>query len=136
MERFRPLSHKNWDRLLVNSALILICIFAMTPIVTTVLISLKGEQDIIRKPPVLLPCDTPDGSLNLSACRWSVEGYDRVIAPKPSETSFLGFALTGRMLRTYLPNTLLYASTSALVVVLLATLSGYAFSRYRFRGRI
>jgi multiple sugar transport system permease protein len=134
MERLRPLSRKHRDNLLVNAALILICVFAMMPIVTTVLISLKSEQDIIRKPPVFLPCDQPDGSLDLSACRWSVEGYERVIAPKPSKSSFLGFALTGRMLRIYLPNTLLYASVSAALVVLLASMSGYAFSRYRFRG--
>jgi ABC-type maltose transport system permease subunit len=38
------------------------------------------------------------------------------------------------MLRIYLPNTMLYATVSSLLVVLLAGMSGYAFSRYRFRG--
>jgi ABC-type maltose transport system permease subunit len=38
------------------------------------------------------------------------------------------------MLSIYLPNTLLYAMSTALLVVLLAGMSGYAFSRYRFRG--
>ena len=125
---------QSWQRLLTHSALILACIFAMLPIATTVLISFKRQQDITRKPPVLFPCDTPTQSFDLSACRWAVEGYQRVLAPKPSSSSPLGFALTGNMIRTYLPNTLLYATVSSLLVVLLAGTSGYAFSRYRFRG--
>lgn len=126
-------SRQTWERLLVNLALIAIVIFAMLPIATTVLISFKKQQDITRKPPVIFPCDTPTQAFDIRACRWSVEGYDRVIAPKPSN-SLLGFSLTGNMLRTYLPNTLVYATTTSVLVVLFAGLSGYAFSRYRFRG--
>ena len=37
-------------------------------------------------------------------------------------------------MKTYLPNTLLYATVSSLLVVLLAGTSGYAFSRFQFRG--
>jgi ABC-type glycerol-3-phosphate transport system permease component len=127
-------SRQNWERLLVNVALILICLFAMLPIATTVLISFKREQDVTRKPPVIFPCDTPTQSFDLSACRWSTEGYYRVLAPKPSSSWPLTFTLTGNMLRIYLPNTMLYATVSSLLVVLLAGMSGYAFSRYRFRG--
>jgi len=63
-----------------------------------------------------------------------VEGYERVFAPKPSSSSPFGFTLTGNMLRIYIPNTLLYATVTSLLVMLLAGMSGYAFSRYRFRG--
>lgn len=128
-------TRRNREGLLVNVVLIGICLLALLPISTTLLISFKGELDVTRKPPVIFPCDTPTSGFDPSACRWSVEGYDRVIAPKPSETSPVGYAVTGRLLRVYLPNTLLYATTSALIVVLLAGMSGYAFSRYRFRGR-
>ena len=124
---------KNRERLLVNLTLILVVLFAMIPIAATVLVSFKKEQDVTRKPPVILPCDTSDGSFDIRACRWSVEGYSRVLAPKPS-SSFPGFTLTGNMIRTYIPNTLLYAATTSFLVVLFAGLSGYAFSRYRFRG--
>lgn len=128
-------TRRNREGLFVNVVLIGICLLALLPISTTLLISFKGELDVTRKPPVIFPCDTPTSGFDPSACRWSVEGYDRVIAPKPSETSPVGYAVTGRLLRVYLPNTLLYATTSALIVVLLAGMSGYAFSRYRFRGR-
>ena len=125
---------RNWQLWLVNAILIGICIFAMIPIATTVLISFKGEQDIIRNPPNILPCDTETSAFNLAACRWAVEGYQRVLAPRPTTGGPLWFELTGNLVRTYIPNTLLYATTSSLLVVVLAGMSGYAFSRYRFRG--
>jgi ABC-type glycerol-3-phosphate transport system permease component len=127
-------TRKQRDSLLANAVLIAICLMALLPIATTVLISFKGEADVIRKPPVIFPCDTPTAPFDLSACRWSIEGYDRVVLAQPSETSLLGFKIAGRMLSIYLPNTVLYASATALLVVLLASMSGYAFSRYRFRG--
>jgi len=128
-------TRRNREGLLVNVVMIVICLLALLPIATTLLISFKGEMDVTRKPPVIFPCDTPTSGFDPSACRWSVEGYDRVLAPKPSETSPVGYALTGRLLRVYLPNTILYATSASLLVVLLAGMSGYAFSRYRFRGR-
>jgi len=127
-------TRKKLERIAVNGAILVVLLFAMIPIATTVLISFKREQDVIRKPPVIFPCDTPEKSFDLRACRWSTEGYYRVLAPKPSKTSPLGFVLTGNMLRIYLPNTLLYASVTAFIVVFLAGMSGYAFSRYHFRG--
>jgi ABC-type glycerol-3-phosphate transport system permease component len=109
MRNFVSSSRRTWERFLINAALILVVIFAMLPIATTVLISFKSQQDITRNPPVIFPCDTPTQSFDLSACRWAVEGYERVFAPKPSSSSPLGFTLTGNMLRIYIPNTLLYA---------------------------
>lgn len=120
--------------LLTHVLLILACLFAMLPIATTLLISFKTQQDITRKPPVLFPCDTETQAFDITACRWAIEGYQRVLAPKLAEESFLGFILTGNMVKTYIPNTLLYATFSSLLVVLLAGTSGYAFSRYHFRG--
>ncbi len=128
------LSRKRRDALLTNGVLIVVCLVALFPIATTVLISFKREEDVTRKPPVIFPCDTPAAGFDLSACRWSSEGYERVILAQPSDTSPLGIVLEGRMLSIYLPNTILYATTTALLVVLLASMSGYAFSRYRFRG--
>jgi multiple sugar transport system permease protein len=122
------------DVLLVNGVLLVVSFFILLPIAATLLISIKRSTDIIRKPPVIFPCDTPAAAFDLAACRWSVDGYSRVFLAEPSETSLLGFVLNGRMLKTYLPNTLLYALGTAAAVVMLASMSGYAFSRYRFRG--
>jgi ABC-type glycerol-3-phosphate transport system permease component len=127
-------SRKTRDSLLTNLALIFITFVALMPIGTTVLISFKREEDVTRKPPVIFPCDTPTSSFDLTACRWSIEGYERVIQATPSKEALLGVVLKGRMLNTYLPNTVLYAVGTALIVMILAALAGYGFSRYHFRG--
>jgi len=119
---------------LTNIALILVTLFAILPIATTILISFKEQADITRKPPIIFPCDTPTKAFDLSACRWAVEGYQRVFAPKPSENALFGFELTGNLIRTYIPNTILYAFSTAFFVMLLASFSGFAFSRYHFKG--
>jgi len=130
---FRP-SRKTREGLITNIALILITFVALLPIATTVLISFKREEDVTRKPPIIFPCDTPTSKFDLLACRWSIEGYQRVALPMPDAGSPLGFAFKGRMLGTYLPNTVLYAVSTALIVMVLAGLAGYGFSRYHFRG--
>jgi multiple sugar transport system permease protein len=128
------LSRRAWGIRFVNIALIVVCLFTMVPIATTIIISFKQQADITRKPPVLFPCDTIEKSFDWNACRWAVEGYQRVFAPQKSETALLGFELTGNMVRVYIPNSLMYASITALIVMLLASFSGYAFSRFEFRG--
>jgi len=127
-------SRKQRDSLLTNIALIIVTFVALLPIGATLLISFKREEDVTRKPPIIFPCDTLTAKFDLSACRWSIEGYERVALPMPEPGALLGYALKGRMLSTYLPNTVLYAVSTALIVMILAGLSGYAFSRYRFRG--
>jgi ABC-type glycerol-3-phosphate transport system permease component len=135
MALFTQTLRRHGERWLVNAVLTAICIIMLLPVATTALISFKREQDVIRKPPVIFPCDTPVRSFDPTACRWAVEGYQRVLAPKPSDSWPLGFALTGNLFRIYVPNTLLYATVASLLVVLLAGMAGYAVARYHFRGR-
>ncbi len=120
---------------LVHCCLITICFLMMVPIIIAVIESFKMQQDITRNPPTLFPCDTQTQSFDLNACRWSTEGYDRVLAIKPNPDSLLGFDVTGTLVSVYLGNTVLYATASSLFVVLLAAASGYAFSRFDFRGK-
>ncbi len=120
---------------LVNFVLLIITLIVLVPVGTTLLISFKRDEDVVRKPPVIFPCDTPTSSFDITACRWSLEGYTRVFLPQPSQTSPLGFELAGRMLKIYLPNSAFYAFGTAVVVVLLSSLAGYGFSRYEFRGK-
>lgn len=128
--------HKhNRERYLINIILSLICALMLFPVFTTVVISFKQEQDVVRKPPVFFPCDTATSSFDLSQCRWAVEGYERVFAFKPSATSPLGWAIAGKLFRIYIPNTILYATVSSLLVVILSGMAGYAVSRFNFRGR-
>ena len=128
-------AQKRATPIIVNIVMIAIVLIMLTPIALTLITSFKQEKDVLRRPPVLFPCDGPDGSFAVSACRFVVEGYERVIAPKPNPKAVLGIQFTGRMISTYMPNTLLYAVGSSVLVFALSGKAGYAFSRYRFRGR-
>ncbi|MBI5650897.1 MAG: carbohydrate ABC transporter permease [Chloroflexi bacterium] len=134
MKNFFTALWQNKNRVLIYGALIVIVILNLLPIALTLIVSFKTQDDITHIPPQLFPCDTPTQSFDPGACRWSVEGYERVLMPQPSPDSIFGFELTGKMVATYGGNTVLYATVASLFVVLLAATSGYAFSRYRFRG--
>jgi len=132
-DKFKRAHHNNhW---LIHCCLIFVCMVMMFPIIIAIIESFKLQQDIERNPPLLFPCDTSTQTFNLFACRWSTEGYSRVLVIKSDPKSLLGFDITGTIISIYLGNTLLYATTSSLLVVLLAATSGYAFSRYNFRGK-
>ena len=134
MAKVKKLSRTSTIRIGVNLVMIVIVLVAMIPIITTITISFKQQADVTRKPPIFLPCDTPTSSFSIKACRWAVEGYKRVTGFEVSEDALLGFKLAGNMIRIYIPNTILYATVSSVLVALLASLSGFAFSRYKFRG--
>jgi multiple sugar transport system permease protein len=120
---------------LVNGALVAVCIIMLYPIFSTVLLSIKAPEDVRRKPPVLIPCDSPTADFDLSACRFSLDGYQRVFLPQPNDEHPWGFEITGRIFTQYMPNTLLYATASATLTTLVSGLAAYVVSRYRFRGR-
>jgi len=128
----------NLSRLAINRiisiTLIIITLITMIPVITTIVTSFKEQADITRDPPIFFPCDTDERQFDIRECRWAVEGYERVLGYQESETALFGFELTGRMVRRYIPNTILYALGSAIFVTILAGFSGYAFSRYKFKG--
>ncbi|NJM41705.1 MAG: carbohydrate ABC transporter permease [Anaerolineae bacterium] len=119
----------------VNLALILVCGLMLFPVFSTLVLSFKQQEDVRRQPPLLFPCDTPTSNFDLGACRFFTEGYQRVFLPQPDANAMLGIKLTGRIFSTYLPNTILYASVTALLVTIISAMSAYVYSRYRFRGR-
>lgn len=120
---------------LLNLALLLVCVVMLYPIVSTTVLSLKRQEDVRRKPPIFLPCDTPPQSFSLRACRFSLEGYARIFLLKPEPASLFGFTVTGRLFSQYLPNTLLYATAAATGTTIFSGMAAYVLSRYRFRGR-
>lgn len=125
-------THKRLRRVVLTIALALVCIAMLFPVISTLLLSFKQQSDVRRNPPIFLPCDTPEGNFDLAACRFVLEGYGRVVLPKLDPNALLGVQITGRIFTTYLPNTILYAVSSALLVTVIAGMSAYVYSRYRF----
>ena len=76
MSKLRLPSRKTRNRLVLNSIMIMILVIAMAPIALTVIISFKDQQDTIRKPSVLFPCDTETDLFDLAACRWAGQSQD------------------------------------------------------------
>jgi ABC-type glycerol-3-phosphate transport system permease component len=126
---------KRLHRWLLNGILILICFAVFFPIVSTVLLSFKEPQDVRRRPPVLLPCNTENAAFDPFRCRFALDGYRRVLLVRPNPTAWFGVEVTGRLFTQYLPNTLVYATFAALTTTMLAGLAAYGLSRHRFRGR-
>jgi multiple sugar transport system permease protein len=118
-----------------NFLLVIVCLFMLLPVLGTILTSLKQQIDVQRKPPLLLPCDTPERDFDIGACRFVLEGYERVVDVKPNPNALFGVEMTGRMFSIYIPNTLIYAISASLLVTVFAGMAGYAFSRFNFRGR-
>lgn len=83
-------------------------LLTLLPFVYIVLTSFKTKSDVLTSPPSILPPT------------WSLEAYQQVF--------------NSRMLTTYLPNTIINALVSSLIVIPLAGMAGYCFSRYQFRG--
>lgn len=138
IHRKRSMRHRIQSRLrpwLLNGSFILICAIMLYPIVSTALLSVKEQADVRRRPPVLFPCDSETAQFDWRNCRFSLEGYQRVLLPQPDATSWTGLRITGRIFSQYLPNTLLYATFSALLLTVLSALTAYAVSRYRFYGK-
>ena len=118
-----------------NIAMILICIAMLFPVFATVVISFKQQSDVSRKPPLLFPCDTPESDFSPAACRFFLEGYDRIFAFKESASALFGQEATGPIITKFMPNSLIYAATSSLLITIFSGMAGFSFSRFVFRGR-
>ena len=73
----RPQAHTWQKRLrpwLINGTLIVICFVLFFPIVSTLLLSIKEPEDVRRRPPILLPCDTETAAFDPLHCRFSLDG--------------------------------------------------------------
>jgi ABC-type glycerol-3-phosphate transport system permease component len=120
---------------LANAVAILVCFIMVFPVFSTVVLSFKQQADVSHRPPLLFPCNSETALFDITACRFFVEGYERIISLKPSAESLFGVKADGRIVNTYLPNTLFYSVASSLLVTVLAALASYVLSRYDFRGK-
>ncbi|CAG1008300.1 MAG: carbohydrate ABC transporter permease [Anaerolinea sp.] len=83
-------------------------LFALFPIVYTLMTSFKNETEVLTRPPTFFPSTLV------------TEGYEVVF--------------NSEMVRYYIPNSIFNSMVSSVVVVVLASLAGYTFTRYKFRG--
>jgi ABC-type glycerol-3-phosphate transport system permease component len=100
---------KRLELLSTHSILLVLALVFIFPVFYTFMTSLKSRGDVLTSPPAIWPRE------------WSLEAYDTVLN-------------NSNMVREYLPNSFINSFVSSLVVVPLAGLAAYTFSRYKFRG--
>lgn len=103
-----PRATRVFDTISTHVVLLVFAMFAIFPVLYALMTSFKPQNEVLTTPPTLFP-----GT-------WSLEGYQTVFRSD--------------MFSHYLPNTFINSFTSSVLVVLLAALAAYVFSRYHFRG--
>jgi len=93
--------------LITNILLSAICFVVIFPVLYALMTSFKTQGTVLTMPPTFFPP------------QWSLEGYKAV--------------LRSDMFKIYLPNTAFNAIVSSLVIMPVAALAAYSFSRYHFR---
>lgn len=99
---------KRFDLISTHTVLILFALVAIFPIAYTLMTSFKSQGDVLTRPPTFFPPE------------WRLDGYEQVF--------------NSDMVRYFLWNSVLNSSVSSVLVVSLAALASYTFSRYKFRG--
>ena len=115
--------------------MMLICALMLFPVFATVIISFKQQSDVSRNPPLLFPCDTPETDFSLSACRFFVEGYKSIFVFKDKLGALFGREATGPIVSVNMPNSIVYATVSSVLITAFAGMAGFSFSRFSFPGR-
>jgi ABC-type glycerol-3-phosphate transport system permease component len=93
--------------LITNILLSAICFVVIFPVLYALMTSFKTQGTVLTMPPTFFPP------------QWSLEGYRAV--------------LRSDMFKIYLPNTAFNAIVSSLIIMPVAALAAYSFSRYHFR---
>ncbi|MEP7286543.1 MAG: carbohydrate ABC transporter permease [Chloroflexota bacterium] len=99
---------RRFDFLSTHAILAVLAIIAIFPIFYTLMTSFKGLDEVRTNPPTFFPQV------------WTTEGYQTVF--------------NSDMVRYYIPNTFINSFISSIIVVVLASLASYTFSRYKFQG--
>lgn len=101
--------HTRWlDNISTHLLLGIFAVFAIFPVLYSLMTSFKTRDEVLTNPPTFFP-----GT-------WVLDGYQTVF--------------TSPMIEQYIPNSLINSTGSSILVVTLAALAAYTFSRYRFPG--
>jgi ABC-type glycerol-3-phosphate transport system permease component len=97
-----------FDAVTTHVVLGIFAILFIFPVIYTLMTSFKSRGEVLTSPPTFFPSV------------WVTEGYEALARSD--------------MLRVYIPNSLINSLGSSVLTVVLASLAGYTFSRYKFRG--
>ncbi|MCC7209010.1 MAG: carbohydrate ABC transporter permease [Anaerolineae bacterium] len=131
---------RNFDRITTHLLLGLFAVIAVFPIAYTFATSFKDQNGVLTKPPTFFPSSADlTASLSLEPGMSAADFLARGLQDFPNNLSLLlpeayRVVINSDMTRHYLPNSIINSTLSSILVVILASLASYTFSRYRFRG--
>src|SRR5438034_11816701 len=96
------------DAITTHLILGIFAVVFLFPVVYTLMTSFKSQGEVLTSPPTFFPTE------------WSLDGYEQVFRSD--------------LVRYHIPNTLINSFFSSVLTVVISSLAGYTFSRYRFRG--
>jgi ABC-type glycerol-3-phosphate transport system permease component len=96
------------DTITTHLVLGIFAVVFLFPVAYTLMTSFKSQGEVLTSPPTFFPSE------------WSLDGYQQVFRSD--------------LVRYHLPNTLINSFFSSVLTVVIASLAGYTFSRYHFRG--
>src|SRR5256885_1086156 len=99
---------RTFDAISTHMILGIFALVFVFPVAYTLMTSFKSRSEVLTSPPTFFPS------------QWVLEGYEQVFRSD--------------MVSYYIPNSFINAFGSSVLTVVTASLAGYTFSRYRFRG--
>ncbi len=115
--RARHLSmEKPWQRWLIRIGVFVAMLILCLPGLWVVLTAFRPNIEVLARPPVWIPQHP------------TLDNFLKIFGLLPAQQE-------GLPVRQYFTNSLLISVTSTVVAILIGMMGGYAFARYRFRGK-
>ncbi len=116
---------RNWGGLIANALVVTISLIWLVPLVFTVLVSIRPENQPITNGNIFFDCSgtaapTPS-TVSLLGCNFTLQNYQDALDVAPWLTHYA--------------NSLIFVIGTLAVQVVTITMAGYAFARMRFLGR-
>ncbi|MGV0817664.1 carbohydrate ABC transporter permease [Martelella sp. AMO21009] len=107
---------KPWQRWLLRITLFIAMMILVVPGAWVVLTAFRPNVEVMARPPIWIPQD------------WTLDNFLGIFGLLPDRQQ-------GLPVERYFVNSLVISLTSTVVAILVGMMGGYAFARYRFKGK-
>lgn len=115
---------RNWGGLIANALVVTISLIWLFPLIFTVLVSIRPENQPITNGNIFFDCtgtSSAPSTVSLMGCNFTLQNYQDALDVAPWMTHYA--------------NSLIFVIGTLAVQVITITMAGYAFARMRFLGR-
>ncbi|HEV7285948.1 MAG TPA: carbohydrate ABC transporter permease, partial [Kaistia sp.] len=106
---------RSWQRWLIRLAVFIVMAIICVPGLWIVMTAFRDNVEVMARPPVWIPE------------RWTLDNFRAILGLSDSQQ--------GIPVIRYFMNSVIISVTSTVLAVLIGMMGGYAFARYRFKGK-